>query len=230
MIVANHQPQFLPYLGFFDKLSRADMLVVLDDVQFQERGFQHRNVIKMQTGKQWLTVPIKQRRGQLIKEVQIDSESNWRKKHWAALVTNYSPAPFFAELSPGLRDIILNGEQRDLVTLDLDLMRWTMSVLGLSAKLKLSSELEVAGDANERHIAICKAVGADTYLSGPGGKLYMDLAMYESAGVSVQFQDYAHPTYRQLFPKLEFIPNLAVIDALFNLGPATRELLGRPQA
>lgn len=228
MIVANHQPQFLPYLGFFDKVSKADLLVVMDDVQFLERGFQHRNLIKMQTGKQWLTVPVVQRRGQLIGDVAIDPAQNWRRKHWSALQTNYNPSRHFKALAPELRSILLEGTHTHLLGLDLDLMRWAMTHLGITTPMRLSSELGVTGEKSERHINICRAVGADTYLSGPGGRLYMDMDLFERAGIAVQFQDYRAREYSQLFPQHGYLADLACVDAVFNCGPEARALIAQP--
>lgn len=226
MIAASHQPQFVPYLGFFHKISRCDLLIVLDDVQFMERGHQHRNQIKMQTGTQWLTVPVRQKRGQLIHEVQIDgADTRWRKKHWAALVSNYSPSPFWKQLSPSLQPILLEGTQTRLIDLDLDLLRWVNAQLGLEVAMRLSSELGGSGDANERHIHLCKAVGAEVYYSGPGAKAYLDVAKFAAAGIEIRFQDYTGKPYAQCFSKLGFIPNLSVLDALFNLGPQARALI-----
>lgn len=227
MIVANHQPQYLPYLGFFHKVARCDRFVVLDDVQFLERGHQHRNTIKMQTGAQWITVPVRQRRGQLISEVLIDPESNWRKKHWAALQTNYGPAPHWKALSPSLRTILVEGSHSHLWQLDLELLRWAMDLLEIRTPWQLASEIpnHSAGDPTARHIEICRALGADTYLSGAGGRNYMNLALFEAAGVTVEFQIYEAREYPQLFPKLGFLPNLSVVDALFNLGSDARRLI-----
>jgi hypothetical protein len=226
MKVANHQPQFFPYLGFFHKVKNADLLVVMDDVEFMQRGFQHRNYIKMQTGKQWLTVPVFQKREQLINEVMIDTTQNWRRKHWATLQTSYSPAPFFRELSADLKPIILEGTQKTIAELDVDLMKWAAHHLGITTPMKLSSEIKPTGEKSQRHINICKLVGADTYYSGPGGKLYMDMAEFEAAGVKVEFQEgYQSREYTQLFPQHGFAPDLAVVDALFNLGPEARALI-----
>ena len=225
MIVAIHQPQFLPYLGFFHKVARCDLLVYLDDVQFLERGHQHRNLIKMQTGTQWLTVPVVQNRGQKIDDVVIDRTSNWRRKHWAALQTNYGPAPFFKELSGGLRELLAEGTQQRLVDLDLDLLRWAMGCLGISVPARLSSVLAVPGERTERLVNICKAVGAEVYLSGAGGRQYMELELFERAGIEVRFQEFAAAEYPQLHPKHGFIPNLSVVDALFNCGPGARALI-----
>ena len=226
MIVSIHQPQFLPYLGFFHKVAHSDLYVVLDDVQFLERGHQHRNEIKMQTGKQWLTVPVVQDRGQLIKDVRIDDGSNWRRKHWAALESNYRPAPFWGELSPGLKAVLVEGGHTKLAALDVDLLRWAFGVLRLRVPIRWSSELGVEGEQTERLVNVCKAVGATLYLSGQGGRQDMELARFEAAGIGVRFQELAAPSYPQQFMRHGFIANLAVVDALFNCGgEGTRALI-----
>jgi hypothetical protein len=225
MIVAVQQPQFLPYLGFFHKVRQADVLVILDDVQFQKHGFQNRNLIKTNTGSQWLTVPIVHHFGQKILEVAIARTTNWRKKHWSALQTNYAPAAFFKQLAPQLEPLLVGRDDDTLLAVDMELMRWAMATLGITTSIRMSSELGVGGDANERLVEICRAVAADTYISGPGGRAYMDLALFGRAGVAVTFQDYAPREYAQLFPKHGFLPNLAVVDALLNLGPDARALI-----
>lgn len=227
MIVSIHQPQFLPYLGFFHKVAHSDLYVVLDDVQFLERGHQHRNEIKMQTGKQWLTVPVVQDRGQLIKDVLIDNSSNWRRKHWAALESNYRPAPFWKEVSPGLRAVLVDGGHTTLAALTVDLLRWSFGVLGLRVPIRCSSELAVDGSQTERLVNVCKSVGAGVYLSGQGGRQYMELAQFDAAGIEVRFQEFTAPVYPQQFMQHGFIANLALVDALFNCGGAgSRALLG----
>lgn len=226
MIVTNHQPQYLPYLGFFHKITKADLFVVMDDVQFMDRGFQHRNSIKMQTGKQWLTVPLNYKRFEVISDVKIDVTQNWRRKQWAAIQTNYVKAPFFAELGPELRAILMDGGHVLLAQLNIDLMRWVLDKLRITTPIKLSSTLGITGEKSERHINICRAVGADTYLSGPGGRLYMDMDEFARNDVNVLFQEYRAKEYPQLYPQLGFIPDLAIVDPLFNVGvEGTRALI-----
>lgn len=226
MIVAISQPQYFPYLGFFAKVAQCDLHIHLDDVEFLERGFQHRNVIKMQTGKQWLTVPVVQDRGQIIHDVAIDNTQRWQRKHWAALESNYRPAPFFKELAPSLKAILVDRSYEKLATLDVALLDWAFGILGLTAKHRLSSELKPQGTSTERLVSICKAVGATTYLSGSGGRAYMDLSLFEAAGIRVAFQQYTPVEYAQLFPAHGFLSHLAVVDALFNAGAeATRSMI-----
>lgn len=225
MIVANHQPQYIPYLGFFYKIARCDTYVVMDDVQFIERGHQHRNQIKMQRGVQWLTVPVLKAHGQLIRDVVIDPGQNWARKHWAALRTNYGGAPHFRMLGPALEELLLGPTHASLLELDLALLRWVMGVLEIDVPLVLSSMLPVEGERTERHISICRAVGATTYVSGSGGRQYMDLGQFADAGIEVRFADYPTREYPQQFADLGFAPNLSVVDALFNLGTDARRLL-----
>jgi hypothetical protein len=223
--VATHQPQFLPYLGYFHKVARCDVYVHMDDVQFLERGHNHRNLIKMQTGTQWLTVPVLQNRGQSIRDVKIDNSTNWRRKHWKALEANYTPAPYFKELAPRLHEILVEGTHASLLELDVALMTWAFELLDIDVPTRLTSELPVTGSRTERLISICRAVGGDVYLSGIGGREYMELPLFEAAGIEVRFQEYEPQEYPQLFKQHGFIPNLAVIDALFNCGRGARALI-----
>ena len=225
MIAAIHQPQFLPYLGFFHKVRHSDVLVVLDDVQFQKHGFQNRNLIKTATGGQWLTVPVQHHLGQRICDVAVGQTSNWRKKHWSSIQANYGRARFFELYAADLRGRFLGRDDTQLLSVDLDLMRWAMAALGVDVPVRLSSELDVVGGRTERLVGICRAVGADTYISGPGGRAYMDLSLFEDAGIAVQFQEYAAREYSQLFPQQGFLPSLAVVDALFNVGPDASQLI-----
>ena len=223
-IVAIHQPQYLPYLGFFHKLNRCDVFIALDDVQFQKGGLQNRNKIKHQNGWQWITVPVAHSSDQLINEVQINTRLAWGRKHWQAIVTNYTPASHFDTYSDGLQEI-LEQDSSDLCSLNMALTAWVMQCLGLEQSVVLSSDLNVAGTATERLVNLCQAVEADTYLSGPGGRQYMELSLFDEAGITVQFQEFEPPVYEQLFPEAGFIPNLSVVDALFCCGPDTVQFL-----
>lgn len=223
-IAAIHQPQYLPYLGFFHKLLHCDIFIALDNVQFQKNGLQNRNKIKSSQGWQWLTVPVIHRFGQLIKEVCISPQVPWQRKHWGALVASYSRAPYFDLYGPGLKDL-LDREWSHLCDLDMAVTRWTAEVLGIKTSILCSSALKAEGTKTEFLISICNAVRADCYLSGPGGKRYMDLVAFEAANITVIWQDFTAPTYEQLFPEFGFAPNLSVVDALFNHGPKTIESL-----
>ena len=222
--VAIHQPQYLPYLGFFHKLIHCDVFILLDDVQFTKGGFQNRNKIKSPDGWQWLTVPVLQRARQLICEVNLNDSVPWQRKHWSALVSNYAPAPFFDLYAKDFQQT-LTLEWKELTALNTALMKWVMAVLEIGTEIRFSSGLPSTGVATERLIELCQHVGATRYLSGPGGKEYMDLQAFDRAGIEVIWQDFGAPKYLQQFSEAGFIGNLSIVDALFNCGPGTRGLL-----
>lgn len=223
-VAAIHQPQYLPYLGFFHKLAHCDVFVALDHVQFQKNGLQNRNKIKNSTGWQWLTVPVSLRFGQSIGEVLTDAGQGWARKHCTAITCSYASARHFAEYSGALLAMLAQPWDK-LVELNTELMRWGMSVLSIGTPVVRSTSLSVPGQKTEMLIDICRAVNADHYLSGPGGRRYMDLAAFEAAGITVLWQEFEASVYDQVFPQAGFVPNLSFIDAVFACGPDTRALL-----
>ena len=218
-IVAIHQPQYLPYLGFFHKLAHCDVFVALDHVQFQKNGLQNRNRIKTgsKEGTQWITAPVRHRHGQAINEVQTDSSSPWQKKHWNALVSNYSHARCFRKYGDQLQRLLFT-EYQNLSQLNMELIGWCMEALEIRTPVLYSSQLGLDGQATSLLVNICRAVGADAYLSGPGGARYMEMSLFEQAELQVLWQDFDCTAYEQQFPEAGFVPNLFVIDALLNCG------------
>lgn len=218
-VVAIHQPQYLPYFGFFHKLAHCDVFVALDHVQFQKNGLQNRNRIKTRSteGSQWITVPVRQKFGQAINETQIDWSVPWSRKHWNALLVNYSRARCFPAYADQLQRLLFS-QYGTLDRLDMNLIAWCMEALEIQTPVVYSSQLKVDGRATSLLVNICRAVDADAYLSGPGGSLYMETALFEEAGLQVLWQDVSCPVYEQQFPETGFVPNLSIIDALFNCG------------
>lgn len=227
-IAAIHQPQYLPYLGFFHKLRQSDIFVVMDNVQFERRGIQHRNKIKTSLGSQWLTVPVfhRSREEEFINEVLINSELPWSRKHWNSLVTNYSRAPYFDKYALEIEQLLARKWSK-LYELNIALIQWIMDALEIDKPIAYLSALEVEGSKSELIINACKAVGADAYLSGLGGKRYMELTAFEAAGIDVIWQNYSSPSYEQVFSDLGFVPDLSIVDTLFCCGPETRKFLER---
>lgn len=217
MIVAVHQPQYLPWLGYFDKMAGADMFCYLDNVQYKKNEWQNRNRIKTAQGWQWLTVPVTYRFPQKINQVSVNPATAWEKKHMQAITTNYSRAPFFHEYKD-LIDPTLLSNPGNLSTLNICLAERLRGALGIKTETRVVSELPpMREDPNDRLIDLCRYFSADTYLAGQGGAGYMDVARFEENGIDVIFQAYTHPVYPQLFG--EFVSHLSIIDLLFNCGP-----------
>jgi len=227
-MLAAHQPQFAPWLGFFDKLDRADVFVLLDNVQYKKNEWQNRNRIKGAAGPQWLTVPVSGRFGQEIRELDIAQQDTWPTRHLKTLRTCYSRAPHFTETFSRYERIACRGWEK-LSDLNVQLLLDLVVQLELDTKILLASELGPLPDhRDERLVELCRKCGARTYLAGAGGRGYMELERYEGAGVRVVFQDYQHPAYPQLFG--DFTPNLSILDLLFNCGPTSTEVLRRGRA
>lgn len=212
------QPGYLPWLGFFEQLYRSDVFVIYDDVQYDKHGWRNRNRIKTQRGAQWLTVPVEMKFEEhpVIREVRIDNRRNWRKKHLESIRQNYSKAGFFEEYI-SLFEKAYALEWEYLVDLDMHFIEEISVLLGLdTGKIHQSSKLGVSGGRTERLIKICHKLGTDTFYEGSAGRNYIDEEEFAAAGIKVEYQNYNHPVYDQLYG--EFVSHLSVIDLLFNHG------------
>jgi hypothetical protein len=217
--VAIHQPHYLPWLGYLAKWAAADVFVFLDTVQYENNGWQNRNRIKTRDGVAWLTVPVHAPLGTPILDVRVDRRQPWRRRHLRAIEHAYADAPCFGRFREELAELYA-GEWDALGALAVASARWLATAFGIRTPTRLASELGVAGDldATERLVALCRAVGADTYLAGRDGVAYMDLSRFQAAGIAVRCQAYEHPEYAQRHGP--FVPALSGLDLLLNLGEA----------
>ncbi len=221
MIASGHQPNYLPWLGFFDKMVQCDVFIIEDNVQFELQGFQNRNKVKTPHGAMWLTLPIEHvGKPMLINEVKIanKAEPDWAKRHWLTLKYNYAKAPFWEEFS-GFFEETYSQEWTLLIDLNMYFIKGLMRFFKIEKPLVMSSSLSVSGRGSDLVLAQCKALGADVHLAGIGGKDYLNLERFEEEGIRVVFQDFQHPVYPQLYG--EFIPNLSAVDYLFCTGGKT---------
>lgn len=224
-IIAIHQPNYIPWPGFFYKMIKSDVFVLLDNVQFSRRSFTHRNRIKGSDGKPiWLTVPVykKGKFYQEINEVKINNTARWRKKHFRTLVMNYANAPFFHYYRDKLEDIYSQKWNR-LLDLNRVLLDFVMEQLDIKKKTYLSSNMKVSGEKTELLISIIKKVGGDAYLSGSGAKNYLNEKMFGKHNISLIYYRYGSFIYPQLWGN--FVPNLSVLDLLFNCGKESRKMI-----
>ncbi len=222
MIVAAHQPQYLPWLGYFDKMDRCDLFVLLDSVQFKKNEWQNRNRIRTAGGWQYLTVPALHRFPQLILDVQIDNGTDWARKHLQALTIHYGKAPYFSDHLPFLQEVYARRWE-SLCELSIHLIQYLASAIGIVAKVAKSSEGQFSEEPTERLIEICRWAGSDTYLAGAGGLHYMRLDRFQQEGIRVLQQEFESPIYPQRYGPFE--PNLSVVDLLFNCGPRSLQIL-----
>ena len=229
MIVSAHQPQYIPWLGFFDKIARSDAFVFLDRVQYKEREFQNRNKICAKNRCLWLSVPVisKGKNRQLIGEVAIDNTFPWRRQHLNSLKAWYANAPHFKDYIGFFEDIYSRDWER-LVDLNVCIIKYILSALSISTPVSFESGLGISAQSTDRIIAICKKLNADTYLSGAGGKEYLEENKFIESKIKLVYQSFSHPVYRQQSRSdgEEFIAQLSILDLLFNEGSNSKKILG----
>lgn len=221
------QPGYLPWLGFFDQMQRADVFIYYDDVQFDKHGWRNRNRVKGPDGAaHWLTVPVLHsgRNWPAICEVEIDNNAPWGRKHVGTLRQFYGKAPHLDRFFPALEAVLQQPWTR-LVDLDLAATSLICGWLGLERETLRASELGIAGKRSERLLALCQHVGATRYLSGSSARDYLDVELFRRHGIEVEWQDYVHPVYPQLHGA--FLPYLSIVDLLFNCGGESFSILGR---
>ena len=230
MILAAHQPSYLPWLGYLDKMAKADVFVVMDDLQYEEQNFQNRNRVKLADGPAWLTVPlVRGTQADRICDKRIQNggspKEHWARRTWRTIEIHYGKAPAFARYRDELADLWARPWER-LVDLDLHVLELARRWFGIGVPVLHSSSLELVGQKTERIIDMCRKVGARVYLSGRGGSTgYLDVELLRAAGITVMWQAFTHPVYPQRYSGLGFVPNLAFLDLLLNCGPESRSIL-----
>jgi WbqC-like protein len=230
MIVAAHQPHFLPWLGYLAKLASCDLFVVMDDLQYESQNFQNRNRVKVNNGTAWLTVPLARGpQNERIRDKQIDASKNgkedWQRRSWETLKVHYGACPYFDHYAGDLEQVFTRRWKK-LLDLNLHMLELHRAWFGLCTPVLLASSLALRGVRTGRILDLCRAVGIDSYLSGSGASTaYLDTQLLARHGVRVAWQVFHHPEYPQRYPQQGFVPRLCALDLLLNCGPSSREIL-----
>lgn len=226
MILTIHQPEYLPYIGFFERLAASDVFVILDDVGYQKNGFINRNKIKTEKGPKWITVPVLGRSPNLkINEVVIDNSKNWGASQWGSIISSYSKSPYFKEYSDFFEEVF-KKKWDSICDIDIYLLENINKFLDINSKIIKSSELDVSGRGTERLISICKKLKVDYYLSGPGNEEHqVEKERFEEQGIKVEIKDFSNPEYQQMFINQGFLPYMSTIDLLFNEGKKSVKII-----
>tara|TARA_R110001583_G_scaffold11174_3_gene51020 strand:- start:292 stop:978 length:687 start_codon:yes stop_codon:yes gene_type:complete len=228
MIVSIHQPNYLPWLGFFNKIKLSDVFVIFDDVQFPrgKKHFGHRNKIKTNNGNIWLTIPlIGKSELKSFNTISINYENDWRKKHLSLIESFYKKTPYYSEYYFDIRDII-KSNYNSLHELNTELILYFLQKLKINTKILLSSDICPPGTSGGDKINfILKELKATDYISGsgPGSKRYIDEENFKQRNINLIWQEYKHPIYNQQYK--DFLPYMAIIDLLFNEGPNSKNII-----
>jgi hypothetical protein len=225
MVVATHQPIFLPWPGFFYKALRADALVLLDHVQFPHgRGWLHRNRLKSDQGDHWLRVPLRKagRGTYRIADIEICEDMDWRARHLRSVRELYAHAPYLQPHVPTL-EAIYARRHRTLAALNIDLIRQLWDALGVPTKLYLQSELGVGGRGVDLLANVCEALTADTYLALTVAAKYIDPQALGARRIALALAKFRPPVYPQLWGDFRY--NVSTLDLLLNCGPKARDII-----
>lgn len=218
MIVTIHQPEHLPWLGYFNKMAKAEKYVILDSVQFEKNYFQNRNRIMGSNGVQWLAIPV-QMKGHMsstIATTQIAGNERWKTKYLNTIQMSYSKYPFFKEVFPVMEEAI-SIDTNLIADINIAIFKAFADKMDIHPEFIRSSELNIAGLKSALILDICKATDAAIYIAGPSGRDYLDMDSFKAAGIEVKFNDYTHPKYPQRKTE-EFVPYLSSLDLFMNCG------------
>lgn len=218
-----HQPDFAPYLGFFDRLLYADHLILLDDVQFIRRGWQHRDQIKTCDGKRWLSLSVQKGDfNQRILEVLLSDDRKWRDANLALLRQWYAKSRYFKLIYPQIEELY-HGKYRTLVDFNMAFLDFAFRLFRIEVQTSFSSSYSVTSSSSQRLLDLVVAVRGDNYLTGMGSLNYLDTDLFEQAGVKIIWQDFVHPNYDQLHGN--FLSMLSCLDLFFNCGEHAAQVL-----
>ena len=223
IITSIHQPDFFPYFGFFNKINKSNIYVVMDKVQLSKSGWTHRDKIKTTKEINWITIPIKNiKKKQLIKDCLIDNDINWKKKHLDIIGQNYKGSKFVNEGIDLIRDLYkLNTNY--LFEFNFNIINKLFEILKINVETQLLSELAVSGDKSQLLINILKKVGSNKYMSGEGAKNFIDLKLFRNNNIEIIFNNFKHPVYEQI--NGDFVKDLSLLDIILNCGITETESL-----
>ena len=224
MRVAICQSNYLPWKGYFDLIHDVDVFVFYDDVQYTKNDWRNRNRIKTSQGVQWLTIPVGSHCHCRICDVKLPG-SFWQKQHWKTLVQRYGKALHFEAYREFLEDVYLRRQWDSLSELNQYLIvTIARDYLGLTTRFANSSQFHSTGTRQTRLLCLLQEIGADTYVSGPAAKAYLDTREFDENGIEVMWKDYSgYPEYSQLYPPFEHA--VTILDLLFHTGESATQYI-----
>jgi hypothetical protein len=223
--VAIIQSNYIPWKGYFNIIRNVDAFVLLDDVQYTRRDWRNRNLIKTKTGLKWLSIPVDVKGKFLtaIKDVETAGTA-WRVDHWRQITEAYSKCRYFAALRHHFENLYLNDHETNLSTINFKFIALINSLLEMRTPVHQSMQFNAPQEKSERLLHICKALGADEYVSGEAASGYLNVALFNENNIQVRWTDYSgYPEYQQLYPPFEH--GVSIIDLLFNEGTQVHHLL-----
>ena len=224
MRLALMQPYFFPYLGYFQLITAVDRFILLDDVQYKDRGWINRNrILKPTEGHQYINVPIaKHPSTTRIKDIKTIEETTWKKKIVRQIAHYEKAAPFFSDVGHLVSDAFAFVEP-SVARLNAHYLRSVWAYLGIEFKIELSSTMGLDYSAvhgpGDWGWTICDQLGAGEYINPLGGASLFEKERFEERGIKLTFIESTAPHYDQ--HRESFEPDLSIIDVLMFNSPKT---------
>lgn len=214
-VVSIHQPNYIPWLGYFYKIHQSDCFVFLDDAQYSNEGMHNFHYILTPQGPVRLKIPVQQTLGDKINEVSTKDKLGWKEKHLKLIEINYRKAKYFEEIYLDINNLLFR-EYASLAEMNSEIIKFISLKLGLNTEFINSSDLNFSSSREEKILDICSALKADVYYSGLGARVYQNEENFVKRGIEIRYTDFKSFQYKQLFAGFDKI--LSIIDYLMNYG------------
>lgn len=216
MKLAIIQSNYIPWKGYFDIIAASDLFIILDDVQFTKNDWRNRNLIKTRNGSSWISIPVGKNIKRKMCDVKVDN--NWQQKHWNLIEINYRSSAYFLDIAKWLKPLYLDFNFTHLSEVNKIFITHICEYLNINTNIKESKDFFLKNEKSNKLIDLCLQTKATTYLSGPAGKNYIDMDLFQQSGIAIEWMDYSgYQEYNQLWG--EFDHNVSILDLLFNCGP-----------
>ena len=224
--IAISQPRYLPSCNYIERIIMSDVFVMLDNVRHQKRAFEHRNKIKVSDGSAcWLSIPIDRKNSEsdIIKDLLILNETDWRGDHLKSFELNYKNTPYYSEVIELLR-AFYSAEKEFLNDAIREMTDILVNYFGLKVNIVWASDYDCCKNTkDDMLVEITGYFNGNAYISGPNGRDYINREKFGNLNIKLLFHDYEHPVYNQLWG--EFLPYMTIWDMMFYHGKHTINLI-----
>jgi hypothetical protein len=216
--IAILQSNYIPWKGYFDIINSVDEFVLYDEVQYTKNDWRNRNQIKTVNGSQWLTIPVRRTSlTQKINETRTDG-NRWRKKHWHSICQWYAKSSYLKTYRDHLETLYMGDDEENLSAINQAFIHAVCKIIHIPTAITSSTDYHLTGGRSERLLSLCQQARATSYLSGLAAKDYLDVGLFEAAGIEVAWMDYTgYPAYGQLYSP-PFIHEVSILDLILNKG------------
>ena len=217
MKIAIHQPEFMPWLGYFHKMKMADVYVILDKVQFKKRYFENRNYIRNSVNdtKEWITIPVKTKGKyhQNISDVEVSYEENWYKKISNTFIARYGENEVTLSFNNLIEEFIESNRNKSLLELNINIIDWFRDRFDIKTPLFYLSDLDINSKGSDLILDICKKMKSTTYICGPSGKDYLNLDDFKKEQIEIEWQNFAECNYYKKESKLSYLSSFDFVQS-----------------